>query len=344
MAANRYAFLSLYVFMQKKLTPHIYRVFQAAILLLWICMGTSVHSLAQQTSNARSYSLTLQSDTTALDSLSIIPESFKMQTMTGEIIPNAYFQLLSAQAFLIAGDSLKSLFPLQLTISYRVFPIDFSAPFFRKKQGALLLPDAKNPFIYRASANNTQQQLLDFGTLSKNGSISRGVNFGNNQDLVINSSMNIQLAGKIGDDIDLLAAISDNNIPIQPEGNTAQIQEFDKVFIKLSKDNTQLTAGDFELGKPPSYFMNLNKKAQGGYFSTLLPVSKEDSTTSINLSVAAAVSKGKFARNPIQGMEGNQGPYKLTGSDNEQFIIILAGSEKVYLDGRLLSRARTTTM
>ena len=192
-----------------------------------------------------------------------------------------------------------------------------------------------NPFLYNP---NQKQGLPDFGNngLSLLGNVSRGVSVGNNQDLVVNSNLNLQLSGRLGEDVDVTGVISDENNPIQPEGNTQQLQDFDRVYIELRKDSSTLTVGDFLMQRPHnSYFMNYYKKSRGAQFSSVIYT--RDSNR-FSLSGEGAVSRGRFSRNTISGQEGNQGPYRLQGTNGEIFIVIISGTEKVYLDGELLTR------
>jgi hypothetical protein len=226
-----------------------------------------------------------------------------------------------------------------LKVTYRVFSFLLGETFQNKDYGLVTKGTATNPFLYNPS--NRQAELFKAPGLNKSGSISRGITFGNNQDVFVNSSLNLQLSGKLSENVEILAAITDENIPIQPEGNTQQLQDFDKVFIQLSDERSKLIAGDFELRRPDSYFMNFYKKGQGGYFTTSFDMSGEDSVNKkrvLRSGVSFAVSKGKFSKNSIVAVEGNQGPYRLQGANGESFIIILAGTEKVYIDGRLLQR------
>jgi len=224
-----------------------------------------------------------------------------------------------------------------LRIEYRVLPLNLTKTHQNKDSSLFFKTEEANLNPIRYSLNAPSADLFNARGLNKSGSLSRGVLFGSAQDLSLNSNLNLQLSGAISNDIEILASITDDNLPIQPEGNTQQLNDFDQVYIKLfSGDKWKLQAGDFWLKKPKGYFLNYNKRAQGASFYKKTTLKKGEST--FRNKISAAISKGKFARNIIQGIEGNQGAYRLKGAENEQFIIILSGTERVYIDGRLMNR------
>ncbi|HZF99712.1 MAG TPA: hypothetical protein VEY71_01855, partial [Chitinophagales bacterium] len=98
---------------------------------------------------------------------------------------------------------------------------------------------------------------------------------------------------------------------------------------------TALTVGDFESIRPPGYFLNYSKKLQGARIQTEYHIT--DSIVA-GTDLGVAVAKGKYARNQFNGQEGNQGPYKLRGANGEVFIIVLSGTEKVFIDGIPMER------
>ncbi len=280
--------------------------------------------------NQRKQQIATDSLPRILDSLTIIPESLVVKDKNSRIIPPKDYLLLKNELFWIGAEK-----PDSLYLEYKVLPYDLYKSFSHLDTSRIEI-DGKGDYIgFDFSPYEPQEGLIDFKGLDYNGSFARGVSFGNNQNLVLNSSFNLRLAGNLGDDVEILAAIRDDNIPLQPEGNTQQLQEFDQIFIQLKKGNSSLTAGDYELGRPNSYFMNYFKKLKG---ATVNNVYEIDEKSSIRTKASVAIARGKFSRNSILAQEGNQGPYRLIGADGEQFIIVLGGTEKVFLDGELLKR------
>ncbi len=227
----------------------------------------------------------------------------------------------------------------EFRICYRTLPPAIFKPVFHKD--IKLLNQNKSAFFVdydnnRFNSSDMQPDFFSDNQLKKHGTIARGINMGNNQDVVMNSTLNLQLSGRVSDDLEILAAISDENIPIQPEGNSQNLQEFDKVYIQLFNEHFKLTAGDIELKKPHGYFMNIHKKAKGGLVEKSWQ--NENKKTKISSVASVSVMKGKYHKMSFNGKEGNQGPYRLRGAENETYIVVISGSERVYVDGVLLTR------
>ena len=185
--------------------------------------------------------------------------------------------------------------------------------------------------LYKISSSNIQQKQSLFDGLESSGSISRGFNIGNNQNSVLNSELDLQISGKLNEKIYLKASIQDANIPLQDNGYSQRLDEFDQIFIELISDDWQIRAGDIDLKNSNSYFGKFEKRIQGLNFS----ISPNDQ---VNIYGSGAIVKGQFKTSSFQGQNGNQGPYKLVGSRGELYVLVVSGSETVYINGSKLER------
>ena len=293
----------------------------------------SINNYAQSDSynfsNIRNKRISTRNITQIIDSVSIIPNSLSIQD-------------ISTKNYLIDEINSKLTWLQYLTedsvnITYRIFPFKLNYKSrhndFEKIRNNFLIES--NNKINNALHFNNQNPLQDLGNINTIGSFGKGITFGNNQDASVNSTLNIQLSGIIGDSLELSAAISDNNIPIQPDGNTKNINDIDKIYIQLRKKNWQINFGDIDLKENNHSFLNFNKRIQGVAFKINNNLNKRIKNDFL---ISGAIAKGKFTRNIIAPIEGNQGPYKLKGLNNELYFVIIAGSERVFIDGVLLQR------
>ncbi|NDK54566.1 hypothetical protein [Pontibacter fetidus] len=293
-------------------------------------------------SNRRCQWLRVTTEPIVLDSMTVLPSTIEFSGPKKDQYSFDYNYSRNEFTFTriptpdsVAIDTLGTMqaVPDSVLICYRVLPLNLTKPAFRRDINKLDMSSFNKGF-YQEDITQ-REEIFKTPGLNKTGSISRGISFGNTQNVFVNSALNLQLDGKLTDEISITAAITDQNIPFQPEGNTQQLQEFDKVYITLKHKLWQLTAGDVVLRNRPSYFLQFYKNVQGAAFETVTGKypEKQGITT-----VAASASKGKFASQQLEAQEGVLGPYRLRGPNNERFIIVLANSERVFLDGRLLQR------
>ena len=304
------------------------------ILNFMLCLALSCHLIAQDSNykNLRIHQFSLDADTLISEQFTISPSSLSVLDQAGDLLDiNVDYKLTNNKLYIYFNPDIDTFHIEYKLLNFNLFESNPAID-----SSTILLEDRVIPIAadYTKEAYETRR-FIQSSKLEYNGSFSRGVAFGNTQDVVLNSSFNLQMNGDLGNGLMVRAAISDENIPIQPEGNTQVLQEFDKIFIEIQKDKTSVVAGDYEIGSSDGYFMRFYKKLKG---ISVQNESKIGNNWTIMNRGSFAVSRGKFKRQFLEIIEGNQGPYKLEGENGELFLQVLSGTEKVYADGRLLTR------
>ena len=279
----------------------------------------------------QSKKIVVSRDTIQIDSVSINESFFKLLNKKQEPIDTTFYKIDFQKAILTFKNNFKT--SDTLMVRYLKFPDFLTKEYTIYDKSRVVKNENINGNLYKVSSGGFKK-FIPFEGLSTSGSISRGISIGNNQNASVNSNLDLQITGKLSDKISLRASIQDSNIPLQEGGYSQKLDEFDQIFIELFGNNWNVRAGDLFLENRRSRFLNFNKKVQG--LATQLTFGKPENKTVVHAS--AALVRGQYAKSNFVGQEGNQGPYKLIGPNGELFILVISGSERVFVNGVLLQR------
>ena len=277
-------------------------------------------------SDFRSKKFIVSKDTIRFDSVPINPQNFKVLAGQKILYPTEYEIFYNEALLIISAEKYQ-----EITIEYFRFPAFITktySPFDKK----FIVPNNSNTGqLYSLTTNKKATELKLFDGLKTSGYINRGITSGNNQSTVANSSMDINIEGKLSDKVAIRANIFDTNIPLQENGYSQSITDFDRIFIELYSKDWRVKAGDISLKNESSYFLAFEKQVSGLEVAASI-------NTNTKIAASGAIVRGQFSSYDFVGIEANQGPYKIFGPNNEPNFVIIAGSEKVFVNGSKITK------
>jgi hypothetical protein len=298
------------------------------LVLIGFVSGLSAQEIKSPYKNKK---IAVLNDTIQIDNVSINKSFFKLQDAFGNDIDTTFYKVDFQKSILVFRNNFKA--EDSLSIRYFAYPEYLTKEYSVYDDSRVVSNEAGTGNLYKVSRDPVST-FKPFDGLNTSGSITRGITVGNNQNSVVNSNLDLQITGKISDKVSLRASIQDSNIPLQEGGYSQKLDEFDQIFIELFAEKWNIRAGDLFLENRQSRFLNFNKKVQGlaANFTFGTPEKKT------NVFASAALVRGQYAKSTFVGQEGNQGPYKLQGPNGELYILVISGSERVFVNGILLTR------
>ena len=216
----------------------------------------------------------------------------------------------------------------QIKIEYADFPESLKSKFLNFKKFELTSSDSIPHVSYPVKESYKPLELVVKGNKTISISVTDG------EDYTLDQSLFLRINGKMSDNVNIQAQVSDSESPITPEGDSREISNLDQIFIRIYGKKYELGFGDLE-----HHFQNTEYLAFTPYFEGVkVRWGDKDRITG-----GVALSRSQNAVIEFSGIDGNQGPYWLSNSYGGDALII-AGSETVYLNGYELQRGDDYTI
>ena len=212
---------------------------------------------------------------------------------------------------------------IKITVQYQRIPfLDLSPRYFQH------LPRTETVIEREEKSMSVSDTFSSMpGDLLVSGSKTLGFSVSSGQGLGIEQATRLNLHGELSG-VEIEAMLSDQSLPIPPEGVTKEISELDKILINVRKGGLAGSFGDYDLLMRFGSFGQIDRKATGGMVTGNFEKG--------NFQASFSRPKGKFQRLFFPGEDGVQGPYRLLGPESN--ITIVPASEVVYLDGEKMTR------
>lgn len=238
------------------------------------------------------------------DSVELSSEYFTVQKIEG---------LIRFSEPIAIGDS--------LSVKFEYVPISLKRQYYLHRFGEIQTEPASIAFALEPPSEYPGSDLTIRG--SKGFSIQTGEGGSG-----LSQSLNLSVTGDLVPGLRTSAHISDKTTG--GSGVTRRLEELDKIYIEAESDRFKGIFGDFDHIEQGDEFLNFQRKLTG--------MNAEYSRDNYNLKGSAAFFPGEYSSITISGIDGRLGPYYLPDIGGREGVIVLPGSERVYLDGILQGR------
>lgn len=219
--------------------------------------------------------------------------------------------------------------PETLTIQYSVPSLPIGSVF--RKRTAITADEAINiADSENTDEDNNRSESDKENNIVVGGSKTVGITVGSGGALTINQTLDLSVYGEISKGVEVRARLLDNNLPFKSEGTTESLREIDKIVMEIRAQNGALIFGDQSFTDNNSHFVQFDRKIKG--------ISGELKGPYYQINAGAALSDGVFHSHTFSGVEGRQGPYIIIDGRGRAGAVVLAGTEKVFVNGSIKVR------
>ncbi|MBD3419720.1 MAG: hypothetical protein GF398_06340 [Chitinivibrionales bacterium] len=241
----------------------------------------------------------------------IVPDS-----ALSAILPATFISEIGALLFSAPLDS-----GMQVTVRYRIKYRSIKRVFSLHEEQYVHPDDSLQLFADSLPPLSTRMKEEN---LKLSGYKSIGVSIGNLGQTNFEQAMEVTISGNITPRTVLKGHLSDQGSSLQ--GTTREVSELDMVYLALQNPKYDVVVGDQYMHWPQGGLLFGDKKIKG--------ISAAYTPEQVLMQGFGAISGGKYTVQTIRGQNGLQGPYKLTGNGEQQFITPVGGTVRISVNGQ----------